>query len=337
MAIRFDVVPPADRGQGGGPRPLLRARIDEGPRRPALRIEHAVGRHLRVVCEGRVLFWARVKSWYEGVWLLASQQSGRPALPCPPIGMDEVRAVKAAPGSEAWREAWARHFALALTSSPAGLFHPGDWEIADSETKLRDPRRSVADAHGLIDVHGVPGAVFESWQLNGSNATIPLRPWSNEDASRVKALRKLARAGTLPPLLLWFVSGLDMHLLLDGHDRAHAARLEGVHVPRLVIAATRTQTWEVDERAQAGELERATVNLARAATIPGGMRGYQLDIINSKLVQAFSAGRSVYARTRAYPIPGGDAAWRAEVVARLAEAGAPATKADGTEHEMLHG
>ncbi|WP_285575955.1 hypothetical protein [Actinoallomurus iriomotensis] len=33
---------------------------------------------------------------------------------------------------------------------------------------------------------------------------------------RVKAYRKLARDGALPPLLLWWISGLDGVLLLDG-------------------------------------------------------------------------------------------------------------------------
>ncbi|MGB8939405.1 MAG: hypothetical protein WCD21_04060 [Streptomyces sp.] len=37
------------------------------------------------------------------------------------------------------------------------------------------------------------------------------------DDPRVKAYRKQARDGTLPPVLLWWVSGLDCHLVLDGH------------------------------------------------------------------------------------------------------------------------
>jgi hypothetical protein len=57
---------------------------------------------------------------------------------------------------------------------------------------------------------------------------LPLRPLSAPDSSRVKALRKHARAGTLAPVLMWWVTFLDGWLLLDGHDRAVAALAEGV-------------------------------------------------------------------------------------------------------------
>ncbi|MFF5725047.1 hypothetical protein [[Kitasatospora] papulosa] len=51
--------------------------------------------------------------------------------------------------------------------------------------------------------------------------------------SRVKAYRKQAREGTLPPVLMWWVSGLDCHLILDGHARLAAAIAESVEPPLL--------------------------------------------------------------------------------------------------------
>jgi hypothetical protein len=56
--------------------------------------------------------------------------------------------------------------------------------------------------------------------------------------SRVKAYRKQIREGTLPPVLLWWVSGLDCHLILDGHARLAAAIAESVEPPLLQLHRT---------------------------------------------------------------------------------------------------
>lgn len=330
MALRWDVVPEAERDHEAPTRPLLRATIgagDLGLARPSVRVEHAPGRHLRLVARERVVLWARVKSYCEGVWLLAGASAPRLVEP---ITMAQVRAVKHAPDSERWLEAWARHFASALArsalagpSAPGGsLLYPGAWQVAATEAKVREPRRSSADRDGLIDVHSARGPVFESWALMGSNATLTLRRPPSDDAARVKALRKLARARALPPLLLWLVSGLDLHVLLDGHERARAASLEGVPVARLVVTSTREHRWEPDLRMQEGELTRAEVALARASH-PEGVRPSALDTIQRRLVGAFSEPRCTIPKTRAYAIPGGAEAWRREVAARLEALGEP--------------
>lgn len=55
-----------------------------------------------------------------------------------------------------------------------------------------------------------------------------LRDPSPPDAARVRSWRKHAREGTLPPALLAWISALDGYVVLDGHDRLHAAALEDV-------------------------------------------------------------------------------------------------------------
>jgi hypothetical protein len=52
---------------------------------------------------------------------------------------------------------------------------------------------------------------------------LALRPLAGAEAARVKAYRRLVRERTLPPLLVWYVSGLGCYLLVDGHDRLAAA------------------------------------------------------------------------------------------------------------------
>src|SRR5439155_23920610 len=48
---------------------------------------------------------------------------------------------------------------------------------------------------------------------------LPLRRLSPVDADRVKAYRRHLHEGILPPALLWWVSGLNTLLVIDGHDR----------------------------------------------------------------------------------------------------------------------
>ncbi|MFF5517656.1 hypothetical protein [Streptomyces coeruleorubidus] len=91
-----------------------------------------------------------------------------------------------------------------------------------------------------------------------------LRPLSPPDAPRVKAYRRRAREGTLAPVLLWFVSPLDVRLILDGHDRAVAALAEGsdpecVILERLVDADVRRRQL----RTLTDEHERSAAALAR--------------------------------------------------------------------------
>ncbi|MFJ4525927.1 hypothetical protein ACIP4Y_34195 [Streptomyces sp. NPDC088810] len=65
-----------------------------------------------------------------------------------------------------------------------------------------------------------------------------LRRMPDPGDGRVKAYRKQARDGTLPPVLLWWVSGLDCHLILDGHAQLAAAIAESVSPPLLHLHRT---------------------------------------------------------------------------------------------------
>ncbi|MEU8780324.1 hypothetical protein [Streptomyces sp. NPDC048637] len=80
---------------------------------------------------------------------------------------------------------------------------------------------------------------YVDWYLhNGSWEILPLRPMPDADDSRVKAYRKQALDGTLPPVLLWWVSGLDCHLILDGHARFAAAIAESTEPGLLELHRT---------------------------------------------------------------------------------------------------
>lgn len=155
-------------------------------------------------------------------------------------------------------EAWMRWFATELQSgaSPLGK---GEWRMSSmrqAEPSMRDRIRSrVTDiylsngeegrpgpAYGALEAMNAPRVHFENW-IGGGADVLPLRDPSPEDSGRIKSWRKHARDGTLPPVLLWWVTALDSHVVLDGHDRLSAAAAEGV-APRLI---TLWQCTEVPE------------------------------------------------------------------------------------------
>jgi hypothetical protein len=76
---------------------------------------------------------------------------------------------------------------------------------------------------------------YIQWDFGDHVYPITLRDRSSTDSGRVKAWRKHARAGSLPPVLLYWISGLAAHVVLDGHDRLLAALLEEVSAPALSL------------------------------------------------------------------------------------------------------
>ncbi|MER5887480.1 hypothetical protein ABT160_27005 [Streptomyces sp. NPDC001941] len=130
------------------------------------------------------------------------------------------------------------------------------------------------------------------------------------DDGRVKAYRKQAREGTLPPVLLWWVSGLDCHLVLDGHARLAAAVAEDLepsllHLDRALPHDELAAGFERAADFYAYELERfARLRDRHGPTVPDGTvtAGPQL----ARLIAGVEAGRRP---TLAWPLPGGTEEW----------------------------
>jgi len=123
-----------------------------------------------------------------------------------------------------------------------------------------------------------------------------------------------------------------MLVLLDGHDRLLAARLENVPVARIAVSALGDcRRWRPGPQDQLAELSRAEATMDRVVNKAGYMPSNVLDGVNARLVMAFAEISPTFARTRAYAMPGGAAAWEREVAARLAEIGA------APDHPILAG
>ncbi|WP_244239437.1 hypothetical protein [Corallococcus carmarthensis] len=138
---------------------------------------------------------------------------------------------------------------------------------------------------------------------------MPLRAPAPENDSRVKAWRKHARDGTLPPVLLTYFTLVERWLVVDGHDRLHAALLEGREPPLLGL-------WSVIEVPVVEDLStlfRREGSL-KAAELRLRAKPGDVDAVNRILLRDHEAIQRL-AVTRAFPLRGGAAAWKAEVTA----------------------
>ncbi|MFF3841408.1 hypothetical protein [Streptomyces sp. NPDC001930] len=264
----------------------------------------SAGQQLLVSQRSRPVLLAVVDEHLDGVdfWRTDAYRSF-----VPPLRADTARTLAGSP------ERWAHHIARYLVESPETPLHAGRWLLSRESPLQR--WRHVDTPHaaywGSMLVEGHPYGYID-WYLHACDwEVLPLRPMPAADDSRVKAYRKQAREGTLPPVLLWWVSGLDCHLILDGHARLAAAIAESVEPPLLELRRTvprddlaaRTQEavgFYEDELARFAELRAV-----HGPTVPDGAAtaGPQL----ARLLQDLNTKEQL---TWAWPLPGGEAEWQ---------------------------
>ncbi|MEU1212488.1 hypothetical protein ABZ424_08525 [Streptomyces sp. NPDC005790] len=225
----------------------------------------------------------------------------------PPLRADVARALAGSP------ERWAHRFARYLVDSPGSPLHEGRW-LLSCESPLRRWRHadvSHAEYWSSMLVEGHPDGYIDWFVHSGSLEVLPLRPMPDADDSRVKAYRKQARDGTLPPVLLWWVSGLDCHLILDGHARLAAAIAESVEPPLLQVHRT-VPGDDLDARIDESvgfyedELARfAALRGVHGPTVPDGAA-----TAGPQLVRRLHDLHTAEQLTWAWPLPGGENQWR---------------------------
>ncbi|GAA2512542.1 hypothetical protein [Winogradskya humida] len=190
------------------------------------------------------------------------------------------------------RGAWLHWFASALDDSDAGPLHDGSWLLAASGLPF--------DAVGSDLVRDFPSAYLD-WFGAGWRDVVPLRPLPGDGDGRVKAYRKLVLDGILPPVLLWEVSALDGWVLLDGHARLAAALLEGVRPAMLVLSR------RADPDQREGAMQVAT---QQTEAIVRSQPAAAFNPLVRALADAHDQFDQMSGRTRAWPLAGGEQAWR---------------------------
>ncbi|SCD95633.1 hypothetical protein GA0115240_132615 [Streptomyces sp. DvalAA-14] len=115
----------------------------------------------------------------------------------PPLRADVGRALAGSP------ERWAHRFARYLGDAPDGPLHDGRWLLSGESPlpRWRQAGTSHAEYWSSMLVEGHPDGYIDWFFHSGSWEVLPLRPMPGADDSRVKAYRRQAREGTLPPVL----------------------------------------------------------------------------------------------------------------------------------------
>ncbi|CAM5599596.1 hypothetical protein GCM10010329_49950 [Streptomyces spiroverticillatus] len=294
----------------------LALEVEEGRPRPGFGVFTAGGRRLLLAQQERPVLLAVVEEGLGGVdfWRTDAYRS------CvPPLRADTARTLAGDP------QRWAHRFARHLDESPGSPLHEGRW-LLSYESRLAGWREMLVEGH--------PGGYLD-WHLHSTGwEVLPLRPMPGPDDGRVKAYRKQVREGTLPPVLLWWVSGLDCHLVLDGHARLAAAMAESAEPPVLELHRAMQSddlAVRVEEEVSFYEDELARYAALRAVhgpTVPDGtgVAGPQL----ARLLSDLEARQQL---TWARPLPGGVEEWRRIAGAAFRGAGNCATSHDAPARE----
>jgi hypothetical protein len=233
--------------------------------RSALAIESGTGRLVRLALDGTTLVWARDTPWTR---TLAWARMGSPTLAIvPPIRGADARSTAI--------DAWPRAFASWIVSSSRVWLRPGTWSLGMTSNVELETR----------------GAFIASARMYRRAMVLPLRERSPETSGRVKSWRRHARDGTLPPILLGWLSTIDAYVVLDGHDRLRAAELESITPDWLALSAMRETkadwTDDVRERAQRAAIDRYELAHRAEARLSDRSR----DELNRSLVGAFDDWR----------------------------------------------
>ncbi|NNN34793.1 hypothetical protein HLK59_31415 [Streptomyces sp. S3(2020)] len=271
-------------------------------RRPDLCLFTA-GRRLLLSRRSRPVLLATVEEDHCGVEF---RRTDAHRSPIPPLRADTARALAGHP------DRWAHLFARHLLDSPDGPLHDGRWLLSPESPLLRwnHGRLPEAEYWSSMLVEGHPDGYIDWFVHSGSWEILPLRPLPDAADGRVKAYRKQAREGTLAPVLLWWVSGLDCHLILDGHARLAASITESTAPPILQLHRTAPDDevaagTEQAVRAYETELDRfAALRALHGPTIPDGAT-----LAGPPLAHRLRELHTAQRPTWAWPLPGGETEW----------------------------
>ncbi|MFJ3640099.1 hypothetical protein ACIPRD_10135 [Streptomyces sp. NPDC090108] len=273
------------------------------PRRPGLCVFGA-GQRLLVSQDSHPVLLAEVDEHLAGVdfWRTDDYRS------ClPPLRADAGRALAGSP------RRWAHRFAHHLAESPDSPLHEGRWLLTPESPlpRWRPDATSHAEYWSSMLVEGHPGGYIDWFVHSVSWEVFPLRPVPGPDDSRVKAYRKQVREGSLPPVLLWWVSGLDCHLILDGHARLAAAIAESVEPPVLRLdRITPRDDLAAGVHAAVDSYERELARFAALRAVHGPTVPDGAATAGPRLARSLHDLATKARPTWSWPLPGGEPEWR---------------------------
>ncbi|MEV0091120.1 hypothetical protein [Streptomyces sp. NPDC050738] len=280
------------------------------PAVPPLRMETADGRRMVLRQGADPVLFAVQRVTHRGVHYA---RTGRYTSPLPQLRAVRARTLReACPDDSAWSARWAQHFAGRLDASVNGPLHEGDWRLVQGMPKW------AVDRHWpkLLDFD--PDRGHLTWFGYGdpdedARDVLPLRALSDPDSARVKAFRRQYREGVLPPVLLWWLSGLNSLVVLDGHNRLVAALAEGGRPSVVILARAPSDAWvEWAAGPRMVEYEKRTAHYERQRAEGDALAGVRIAGESRRFADDLRSLGTAPDLTRAWPLRGGARAWLRE-------------------------
>lgn len=278
---------------------------------PHLRLEMADGGRIMITSGQNPLLCAKVAQGWLGFDVILAGFSSPGVIP--PLPARVARAIsmdQTITQNEGQLARWSHWFLNQLRVSPCSPLYSGTW-ILHNSTWFANPileRPVTANTVEAALIKPNPSS-FVSWGYDGSGEILPLRILFSAKNARVKAYRRLCREGSLPPILLWWVSGLDSYVILDGHDRLVAAILEAV-VPQFIVLERADQEKEQHAQHELIASYAKTMNALNAALSRGGdSRGIHQAQSSASVSLAKQLSKPMVSPTWAWPLPEGKTGW----------------------------
>ncbi|ULR30270.1 hypothetical protein MJO48_17760 [Dickeya fangzhongdai] len=218
----------------------------------------------KLVLDKLTLFWARIATNSADAWVLRNSLRAEETKIIDPIRSSDVeQGRKLEDKNDAF---WCRFFAERLSHVSASALGQGQWLLRPMcYVKPPAPRKALSQPvsqwrfaspesaasycpHWSLFAEKIPDLTVMTPVINID------RWWDNEPllalravdshSSRLKWWKRVCREGGLPPVLVWFVSGIGAYVILDGHYRLQAALSENVPPRFVVLSGLRYQTFE---------------------------------------------------------------------------------------------
>ena len=300
---------------------------------PVFEMQSGHNERMALLANSEALFWATVLKDHSGVWLVFNAEHPAQRRLLPPISSFEVESASRV--SKKHRLSyWCRYFARQLMAAPASLLSSGRWllrpmegvkptapyvlnkQIPVKQWRFETPRTSPdisvfwsLYSEDIPDLQNPEKVIFVDW-WGGGNQLLPRYPVAS-DCGRVKWWRKKCREGTLPPILLWFISGLASFVILDGHERMQAALAEGIPPQFLVLSELSEHMQRPDEKTRERVLHSLAIQQEKLKKT-----GNNIDAMNQMLMNLYH-NRYLYATTHSRAVLGNGKAWECQVKAYL--------------------
>jgi hypothetical protein len=274
--------------------------------RPRVHVQAAAGGYLRLVGPDGPWLWGLVDPGWYFVTAVRAKRARLEVIP-PIRAVDLERAPRRAHSVEHMNW-WTRYYARGLVASDSTPLASGRTcrLTADCTLKLR---------HKHLELLLSQREEFEyGWDSPFYAGLLLTRELSDASDGRVKMWRKRAREGSLPPLLVWWCRGWSAYVLLDGHDRVHAALLDDVTPEIVVLADVVPASADHVDAVKRESLDHVNI----LETLPSAQ--LRADVMNAIVRAAWDPRTEWDAATPGFAIDGGVEHWMDEVRGTLLEA-----------------